>query len=111
MTRSAPPRPTDIRFKVDPGDVPPEKVARRMHLSEAQFRDCLPRLLARGFPMPDPDTGMYDLEAVDRWRHRRHASLFPELAATLPPEPAPPAKSLGAKFREEQEARRGGRAA
>ena len=33
----------------------------------------------RGFPAPDPTTGRYCLEAVDRWRLRRHAKLFPEL--------------------------------
>lgn len=107
-TRSAPP--PEIRFRVEPGDVPPEKVARRLHLSETKFRDCLPRLLARGFPMPDPDTGMYDLEAVDRWRHRRHPALFPEFAALSQVHINEPPQSLGTKFREGQKARRSGRA-
>jgi hypothetical protein len=63
-----------IRFRVDPGDVPPEKAARRMHLSPERFNELLPRLLARGFPPADPDTGMYDLEAIDAWRRTRHRS-------------------------------------
>ncbi|XYD07771.1 hypothetical protein R1A27_22200 [Methylobacterium sp. NMS12] len=33
----------------------------------------------QGFPRPDPDTGMYCLEAVDRWRLQRYPALFPEL--------------------------------
>ena len=107
-----PPRSSDIRFKVEPGDVPLDKIARRLHLTEAQFRDCAPRLYSRGFPLPDPDTGMYDLEAVDRWRHRRHAVLFPELGTVAAvPEPQAPKKSLGAMFREGQETRRNSRTA
>jgi hypothetical protein len=43
-----------LRFRVDPGDVPPEKAARRLHLTLAEFREKLPRLLERGFPAPDP---------------------------------------------------------
>ncbi len=33
---------------------------------------------------------MYDLEAIDRWRHLRHPALFPELAAIAMPHPAAP---------------------
>ncbi|WP_018261316.1 hypothetical protein [Methylobacterium sp. WSM2598] len=98
-----------IRFRVEPGDVPPEKVARRLHLTLAAFEACKTRLFLRGFPRPDPDTGMYDLEAVDRWRHRRHPTLFPELtAADEPPTSKAPAKSLGAIAREAEERRRNG---
>ena len=79
-----------MRFRVDPADIPAEKVARRLHLTAAQFEAVRPRLSMRGFPGPDPDTGMYCLEAVDRWRLQRHASLFPELpVASLPPAPLP----------------------
>ncbi|WP_244496348.1 hypothetical protein [Methylobacterium indicum] len=56
-------------------------MARRLHLTPAQFDAVRPRLFMRGFPRPDPDTGMYCLEAIDRWRHLRHPSLFPELVA------------------------------
>lgn len=75
------PRAAAVRFPVDPGDVSPEKAARRLHLTLAQFEDVLPKLLARGFPPADPDTGMYDLEAIDRWRHLRNPRFFPELVA------------------------------
>ncbi|MHC2842859.1 hypothetical protein [Bradyrhizobium diazoefficiens] len=64
-----------IRYRVDPGDVPPEKAARRLHLSPERFNELLPRLIARGFPPADPDTGMYDLEAIDAWRRGRHRSI------------------------------------
>lgn len=103
------PKPADIRFRVEPGDIPAEKVARRLHLTLAAFESCKTRLFMRGFPRPDSDTGMYDLEAVDRWRHRRHPSLFPELTAGDEPQtPIAPAKSLGAIAREAEERRRNG---
>jgi hypothetical protein len=65
-----------IRFTVNPGDVPAVKIARRLHLTLAEFQAKLPELLARGFPPPDPTTGMFDLEATDEWRRRRHPRLF-----------------------------------
>ena len=64
-----------IRFPVEPRDVPPEKAARRLHLDLEQFIQLLPRLLSRGFPASDPDTGMYDLDAIDAWRAARHKPL------------------------------------
>jgi hypothetical protein len=64
-----------IRFSVKPGDVPATKAARRLHLTLEEFDDKLPALLARGFPPPDPTTGMFDLTAIDLWR----ASRFPHL--------------------------------
>lgn len=60
-----------IRFPVDPRDVPPEKAARRMHLTPAEFHAMLPALIARGFPVPDPTTGMFDLKAIDCWMDER----------------------------------------
>jgi hypothetical protein len=71
-----------IRYRVDPGDVPPEKAARRLHLTVDEFNERLPNLLARGFPSADPDTGMYDLEAIDRWRKLRSPALFGLTPAT-----------------------------
>lgn len=65
-----------IRFHVDPRDVPPEKAARRLGLTLEQFTDLLPRLLSRGFPPSDPDTGNYDLDAIDMWRAARHRRLL-----------------------------------
>ena len=62
----------NIRFKVDPGDVPPVKAARRMGLTSVEFEKKLPQLLARGFPPPDPTAGMFELQAIDRWRSARH---------------------------------------
>jgi hypothetical protein len=65
-----------MRFSVEPRDVPPEVVARRMGLNSSDFRAALPSLTARGFPQPDPDTGNFDLLAVDRWCDARHPHLF-----------------------------------
>ncbi len=40
------------------------------------FRAKLPNLIARGFPSPDPDTGNFDLHAIERWCDARHGNLF-----------------------------------
>jgi hypothetical protein len=69
-------RAPDIRHRVDPGDVPPEKAARRMCLTHERFNELLPQLLARGFPAADPTTGMFDLEAIDLWRKLRNRQLL-----------------------------------
>lgn len=61
------------------GDVPPAAVAHRLGLSLPDFRVQLPVLQKRGFPSPDPTTGQFCIEAVDRWRLNRHPFLFPEL--------------------------------
>jgi hypothetical protein len=93
------PVPSEVRFRVDPADVPPEKAARRLHVSLNRFNEILPRLLARGFPAPDPDTGCFGLEAIDQWRKLRSPALF-----GLTPTPAadqavqPEAGSLGERF-------------
>jgi hypothetical protein len=60
-------RPNAIRFRVDPGDVPPEKAARRLGLTLDAFTQVREELIARGFPRPDPTTGNYDLVAIDAW--------------------------------------------
>jgi hypothetical protein len=70
--RGTAPDASQIRIRVDPADVPPEKAARRLHISLDRFNDLLPKLIGRGFPAADPDTGMYDLDAIDRWRAARH---------------------------------------
>ncbi len=52
---------------------------------------------------------MYCLEAIDRWRHLRHPSLFPELVAlgaVQTPAVTAPAKSMGELAREGEERRR-----
>ena len=63
-------------FRVEPRDVPPLQAARRLGKSMAEFEAVLPKLIARGFPEPDPDTGNYDLDAIDAWRRARHPHLF-----------------------------------
>jgi len=68
------PRSASIRFRVDPRDVPAEKAARRLHLTPSEFSAKLPELIARGFPAPDPTTGMFDLAAIDAWMDGRHDS-------------------------------------
>ena len=73
-------RASDIRLHVDPRDVPPEKVARRLHPSLSAVEGIKPRLLMRRFPRPDPDAGMYDLDAVGRRRNDRHLAQFLEVA-------------------------------
>lgn len=76
----------DLRFRVDPGDVPAEKAARRLHLTLAEFEKQKFALFDRGFPQPDPTTGNYDLDAIDRWRRARYPHLFPEAGVlTAPP--------------------------
>jgi len=64
------------RVRIEPGDIHPDAAARRMGLTRAEFEAALSRLLARGFPRADPDTGMYDLAAIDTWRRRRHPEIF-----------------------------------
>lgn len=65
-----------LRFQVEPRDVPAHAAARRMGLTESEFRQQLPLLEARGFPPADPTTGHFDLDAIDEWRKRRHPKLF-----------------------------------
>ena len=63
----------------DRGDVPVGMVASRLGLTVEEFQARWHELERRGFPAPDETTGRYCMEAVDRWRLRRHARLFPEL--------------------------------
>ncbi|MGY3130871.1 hypothetical protein ACVWZM_001553 [Bradyrhizobium sp. USDA 4501] len=96
---------SDIRFRIDPGDVPPEKAARRLHLTLARFNELLPNLLKRGFPPADPDTGMFDLERIDEWRAARHSRPEPEPRPS-PPEPRlSPGERLARKIRERYQQR------
>lgn len=101
------PRAPDIRFAVDPADVPAEKAARRLHLTLDQFNAVLPRLLARGFPKPDPDTGMYGLEAIDQWRKNRDKLIVTLTvgASDGQPPPSPPIQGsgMGDRFRATKE--------
>ena len=99
-----------VRFAIEPADIPPEKVARRLHLTPAAFDTLKARLFARGFPLPDPDTGNYDLEAVDRWRKLRPGNrhLFPELTSGSPLSDSQLVPSMGERFREAKERKRHG---
>jgi hypothetical protein len=72
-------RPTRIP---DRGDVPPSAAAQRLGMSLADFEVRRAELEKRGFPEVDPTTGLYCIEAVDRWRLRRFPGLFPELTAS-----------------------------
>jgi hypothetical protein len=65
-----------LRFHVKPGDVPERYAAERMGMSLEEFNSVLANLTARGFPKRDPDTGNYDLDAIDAWRRARHPHLF-----------------------------------
>lgn len=88
-----------IRFQVQPRDVPASKAARRLHLTLPEFESRLPRLRARGFPAADPDTGNFDLKAIDDWMDRR-SGLSTE---------APAAKDAGIDFSGRLGALRGGK--
>ena len=65
-----------LRYRVAPRDAPATVAARVLGLTEAQFIDKLPQLLARGFPKADETTKLFDLDAIDEWRRRRHPQLF-----------------------------------
>lgn len=65
-----------MRFRIEPRDVTPAVAARRLGKSLAEFMAILPNLGARGFPAADPDTGNYDLHAIDRWCDARYPHLF-----------------------------------
>ncbi|MFZ3377959.1 MAG: hypothetical protein WA183_20615 [Chthoniobacterales bacterium] len=66
-----PPRPSPIRQRIEPRDIPPTKAARRLHLTLEQFRQNLPELIRRGFPPADPTTGNFYLPAIDQWMASR----------------------------------------
>jgi hypothetical protein len=82
-------RPRRIPYR---GDVAPALVAELLGLSLTDFKARLETLRVRKFPDPDPTTGLYCIEAVERWRLLRHPKLFPELTA------APTAAHAGQVF-------------
>lgn len=65
------PLPSDVL-----GDGTLADAGRLLNLSKADMRAKLASLVARGFPQPDPTTGMIDLDAVVQWRRLRHPALF-----------------------------------
>lgn len=54
-----------------------------MGMTLERFVEALPNLVARGFPPADPDTGNFDLSAIDRWADARHPHLFGGAAASM----------------------------
>jgi hypothetical protein len=76
------------------GDVTSSAIAELLGLSVADFDARRPALHKRNFPEPDPTTGLYCIEAVERWRLLRYPRLFPELSAS------PTATHAGAVFDE-----------
>ena len=91
-------RQAEIRYRVDPRDLPPEKAARRLHLTLARFNELLPNLIKRGFPESDPDTGMFDLDAIDLWRKSRHRSAQSLALAEQNTQPSQPVRRFGEKL-------------
>lgn len=79
------------------GDVPAAVVAGLLGLSLPDFEVRYPELRERDFPEADPTTGLYCIEAVDRWRLRRHPQLFSEL--TTPPAAAHADAVFGERLR------------
>lgn len=67
LARQPPLTSSAVRFRVDPRGVPAEKAARRLGITAAHFAEVLPSLHRRHFPRADPDTGNYDLKAIDAW--------------------------------------------
>jgi hypothetical protein len=66
-----------MRFPLTtPRDIPLADAGCRLGLDPADFTSKLPNLIARGFPQPDPDTGLFDAIAIDRWCDARHPNLF-----------------------------------
>ena len=62
-------------FLFEPGDIAPSLAAKRMGLSPRAFSLALPELQKRGFPYPDPTTGKFDFQAIERWRQSRHGTV------------------------------------
>lgn len=73
-----------MRFHVQPRCVPPPVAARRLGLTLTQFEQALPPMRDRGFPLPDPVTGNYDLEAIDRYIAGRNPELFGAVTSNEP---------------------------
>jgi hypothetical protein len=67
-------RPSNLR--IVPRDVAAHAAAARLGLSLAEFESKLPNFVARGFPRPDPDTGLFDMVAIEKWCDARHPHLF-----------------------------------
>lgn len=82
-----------------PRDLPTTEAARRLGIDLEEFNAKLPNLLGRGFPPADPDTGLYDMVAVERWCDARHPHLFGGEAAMQARDASTIAKDRIAKMR------------
>jgi len=60
-----------LPYKIAPRDISPAKAARILGQTLTQFQAVRFRLQARGFPLPDLDTGNYDSKAIDVWQDAR----------------------------------------
>jgi hypothetical protein len=89
-----------MRSTTTPRDVTQAEAARRLGISLADFNAKLPNLIARGFPQPDPDTGNFDIVAIDRWCDARHPHLFGGEVAMQARDASTIAKDRIAKMRE-----------
>jgi hypothetical protein len=69
------PIPSEVRYRVDPGDVPPEKAARRPHLAMARFNELLPKLRCHGFAGSNTTTDMFARDAI-RWERSQGIMYF-----------------------------------
>lgn len=58
------------------GDRPLAQAAKLMGLTAPEFQQLLPKLRERFFPGPDPLTGLFDLDAIIRWRKQRHPEVY-----------------------------------
>jgi hypothetical protein len=65
-----------MRYRIEPRDGPSAIAGKRLGISLPTFDAALPNLISRGFPKADPDTGNYDLTAIDKWCDARHPHLF-----------------------------------
>jgi ABC-type glycerol-3-phosphate transport system substrate-binding protein len=50
--------------------------ARRLGISVNDFKERIDAFEKAGFPSPDPVTGHYDIEAIDRYIEARNPKLF-----------------------------------
>jgi hypothetical protein len=60
-----------VRFTLQPRLIQPQKAARWLGRTLAQFEADLPALLLEGFPRACNVTGNYDLHAIEAWQDRR----------------------------------------
>lgn len=67
-----------MRFKREPGFVPPSAAAHFMGFTTLkEFEAKLPELLLQGFPPPNRATGTFFMEAIKIWARSCHPQQFP----------------------------------